>query len=1575
MQTANGAQYFGVGLDLTSLRQGAAEARNLLHGIGQQAASEGSQMDAVFNRMRNTVAGVFAAEKLKDFVTQCITVRGEIQSMETSFGVLLGSQQKGAALFSEIRQFAVSTPMMMKDLAAGAQQMLSFGIATERVMPMLHALGDVSMGDSAKFQSLTLAFAQMSATGKLMGQDLLQMINAGFNPLEQISKTTGKSIGELKDEMSKGAISAQMVEQAFIDATSEGGKFYQMLLKMSGGIEGQISNLQGAIEDMMAGIGEELTGVTTAGITAVTYVVQHYQPLLTILEVLIATYGTYRAALMLNGAMESVVASQRATTMKAIEAEIAAIGVRTNQEVIAADADVAAAVAKGTLTEAEALHIISLKGEAAARVQALQAAAAQAAADLAAAKSAEASALAALKAAEMREAAAIRQLAIAEAQGEVFVIASAKAEVNTATNLRNAAAREYQAAATATDTAAKTANSTATQANSAANALNTLSMQGQQKQMGLLGASGAMLAKSFNSLFNIIRAHPYAALAAAIVGLLSLIYKLSQRTIKSYTEQDALASATKTASDAINEEKEQIKALSDIVHDNNASLKERQKALSDLKSYVKDYHADLTAEGKLINDNTDAINKHIESILKLAKIEALKSSLTTTFTSLSEYANKVRDESVNAAQSFDYLTPGYAAKVTSRMNKWLADFLANPEKYYKLNSDGVASVLIDNSYFNLGMGDDYLSEEKRKLIELAEQYVTLTKVYKDALSANYTEPEKSDVQNKDYWQKQVDDAKKELEALSDVEAAGEKGNKIRKKIAKYRAKLDSFTVDNTSNGNTSNPAKDNADTLAKAAADRMRANEEYTRKLADSAKDEEFAIEQARIDAMDDGLKKTLAQNDLNREKYKEEYIRGQRSMLDDLAEQRMRDAEQANPNLFMEKDGNGKFVEKPGARDEWLRNVRASLKSEDLPGYDQMDKEYKTRLAAYAHADEIAIQQATEQIQTYLQKREKILKDYKNREEDLYTTDESGAKVLRNDVTQGNIDELHRQRDEAVAGVDSEFAAKQGDFESWCNQIGNWTLDKLKEVLTQAETELAAMEKANPSDPKLATLRAQTKALSKEIDKQQKEDKANPGKRTKKNWDELRETLTSVVDVFDKMGEVVGGTAGEIIKSCGGIANITLSMVSKIVDVVTSSSIAMQSASAAGVASIKTMESASVILAIISAALQIATQIASMFDSDKARQEEIKALQERISQLQWELDNVAVLRIQNASEGKNYFDMLKESMRETYILTAMNAKAMGDSQTLYYLMEKNSRKVADWHNRAVDSMTQKLTSLSYTIDKALGEEKYREAREAMNNYASQMVSMMDELETEKSRGKKKDKDRIAELERNINEKGQEAREVLTGLFEDLVGGSAESIANDLADAFFDAFAAGEDAAQAWGNKVHDIVGSVLKRMLVTKLLEQPIGKLMDKYMALWMPGGEMDLNAVQQSLPQMMNQLNGTFTAFDQFVSLLPQQYKQMLKDSMSSREAATQGIATASQESVDELNGRMTAVQSHTYSIAEQTKRLVENSTAILLSVMNIETNTTDISTSMVDMRTDLRDVRATLSDIQRTGLRLTK
>lgn len=185
-----------------------------------------------------------------------VKAAADIESMQQQLTTMLGSAQKGAKMFDEIKTMAAKTPFETKDLMAATNTMLGFGIAEKKVLPIMQQLGDISGGNADRFQSLALAFSQVSSAGKLQGQDLLQMINAGFNPLEAISKRTGKSIGVLKDEMSKGKITIDMVEQAMKDATSEGGRFFNMMQKQSKTALGQWSTFQDNLNMLLADFGK-----------------------------------------------------------------------------------------------------------------------------------------------------------------------------------------------------------------------------------------------------------------------------------------------------------------------------------------------------------------------------------------------------------------------------------------------------------------------------------------------------------------------------------------------------------------------------------------------------------------------------------------------------------------------------------------------------------------------------------------------------------------------------------------------------------------------------------------------------------------------------------------------------------------------------------------------------------------------------------------------------------------------------------------------------------------------------------------------------------------------------------------------------------------------------------------------------------------------------------------------------------------------------------------------------------------------------------------------------------------------
>lgn len=276
---------------------------NLSQGM-LDAQTKANLLDESLKRVGMTIGGVFTAQKAVEFVKTMIDVRQEVENLSISFETLLGSKDKATQFFGELLEYAVNTPLMVNELAGGAQTMLGFNIEAEKVIPILKQIGDISMGDRDRFNSLVLAFSQMSATGKLMGQDLLQMINAGFNPLAIISEKTGKSIGQLKDEMSAGAISSEMVAQAFADATAEGGKFHGMLDKQSKGLKGQISNLEGAIDNMFNAMGEKSEGILTGSVEVASELVKNYEAVGKALMSLVAVYGSYKTALIATLAVQ-----------------------------------------------------------------------------------------------------------------------------------------------------------------------------------------------------------------------------------------------------------------------------------------------------------------------------------------------------------------------------------------------------------------------------------------------------------------------------------------------------------------------------------------------------------------------------------------------------------------------------------------------------------------------------------------------------------------------------------------------------------------------------------------------------------------------------------------------------------------------------------------------------------------------------------------------------------------------------------------------------------------------------------------------------------------------------------------------------------------------------------------------------------------------------------------------------------------------------------------------------------------------------------------------------------------------
>ena len=205
-----------LGLNNAELRAKLKESQGLLQGF---KTSLGGILGGAALGVSMKSLGDYALNSAKAF-----------EQASISFNVLLGSEERAAKLVNDIQDLANVTPMTSSGLQENAKLLLNFNaVAEDEIIPTLRMLGDITGGDQVKMDSMTLAFAQCASAGRLMGQDLLQMVNAGFNPLQIISEKTGKSLADLKEEMSEGKISVDMVKQAFKDATSEGGRFYGMM--------------------------------------------------------------------------------------------------------------------------------------------------------------------------------------------------------------------------------------------------------------------------------------------------------------------------------------------------------------------------------------------------------------------------------------------------------------------------------------------------------------------------------------------------------------------------------------------------------------------------------------------------------------------------------------------------------------------------------------------------------------------------------------------------------------------------------------------------------------------------------------------------------------------------------------------------------------------------------------------------------------------------------------------------------------------------------------------------------------------------------------------------------------------------------------------------------------------------------------------------------------------------------------------------------------------------------------------------------------------------------------------------
>lgn len=1048
-----------------------------------------------------------------------------------------------------------------------------------------------------------------------------------------------------------------------------------------------------------------------------------------------------------------------------------------------------------------------------------------------------------------------------------------------------------------------------------------------QKVSATVAATRALLAQTqmltratqAQILFNqAVKANPYVLAFSALTTVITALAMFCDKSDEAEESVSRLENANKKASEEFDKEAAKIKSLQDVVANANVAYDERKKALDKLREIVPEYNASLSKEGELVNNNTDAIKDYLVQLEKQIKLKAAQEELEEAYKEQRElqreWDSAREDLSLKRTNSAYYDKPIIDVagmfgqrdlqKAEARFNDVDARLTKVNQTIASLNSEiATTSTETNGSTKQFKTFSEQLEAAKNKV-------TTLKAELKDLLAGKG---------NEESFVKAIEDKRKELKAAEDAY------DTLRGIDPKSKKASTSSTTDYKT----------------------KIANE--GRELERLYKDMELSIQRARIDAMDEGLEKVLAENELNHKAELEAIERQKEDTLRKIQEREKTIWESENPDW-----------KKKGLT---FTPTTTELPKDVASQFDALTKAANDRLVT---DNKKALDDMLSDYMSYEQKRSKIKEEYDKKRQSLYNEDGS----FRSGVSQGNVDELNRSETEALKAVDEEFAQREATYQSWMEAIANMTLRQLEAVLAKAEQELAELEQSGDADDsQMAVARAKVNTARKKVEKANADNDLTPGKRTIKEWEDLYKTLMEAEKEFESVGDAVEGTAGKIISSAGQIMTSTLSMINSIITLATTSSTGIQTAATASAKAIQTVEKASVILTIISAAMQVAMAIINLFNKDDEYQEEIERLQERIDQLQWELENTEASRL---NENIDILKLVKSTYAEvTTEVLKLHSAGMSTWGSFYQIIGKVIYK-EEILKKTSQEIAKTYANLEYTVDKALGEKRFDDAKNQLANIAQQQLLIQEQIRNEDAK-KKTDHDKIADWERQIIELGEEANKIINDIVEEIMGGSAADLASELGDAFIEAFRAGEDAAEAWGEKVDDIVANVIKRMLVSKYLEEPLGDIFDKYKSKWYKDGEFaGIDAIMESMNGFANDLNAVGDEFQTIWDSLPDSIKNLITVTDDAREASERGIATASQESVDENNGRLTVIQGHTYTMNENVKLIVLLGDKILEAINIIRANT-EYCKRLDNIDKQISSMRNKLDEIGDDGLRV--
>ena len=1424
------------------------------------------KMNEKFREIAMTLGIGIGVKALIDGIKQLgqavIETRGQFQQMETSLEVLLGSREKADALMAQIKEFAKVSPLDLKSTVAATQMMLGFNIEAEKVPKFLRAIGDVAMGDAGRFNSLTLAFSQMSASGKLMGQDLNQMINAGFNPLQAIAAKTGKSIADLKEEMSKGAISAEMVQQAFIDATSAGGKFYQMSERASKTINGQLSMLQDAMDAAFNEMGQASEGFILDSIQGVTSLIQNWKEVGEVMLALVATYGVYKTVVMTTAAVQgSAYAAELAALTELTTAKAAEGGTTAAM----ANADLDAAVKSGVLTAEKAKQIATLRAEVAAKVASAQASAKAAATEVASANTSLVAAKQRLAQAELslnverQRALAVRNSTNAE------LIATRQAAVRTAAEQHQAAMMEVKIAeeqvyiATKRQETAQTAlNTVTTEAETAAKMINSGANVANTGTSNLLATAKTKLIAVTKRLTAAMMANPWALAAAGVAALGYGIYKLITYETDAEKAQKALNQVHDEFNKKTAAEQVQIDRLFTKLKNAKEGTKAYQKAKDDIISKYGSYLNGLDKEISSLK-NVEAAYKAVASAARdAAKARAIEAATTTAadtyagveanarqqiMDTLKEHYGDQKDATgaylwelrYNEVIGSKYFDP---TSTTTLKESWLRQF---DETHAAPGGPGPSTTYTTNAI------ESALKKQAEGKKNFEKSLEDIERLYGEAPKKEGEKAEEEAIHNKEWHKNEISKIDAQIDAMADAKIDAGEADELRKKRDKLQAEMDKRWGNKTTSTSTSSTSSSDTDSPAKRAMETKKAEQEYADTVSEFIRDMQQEISDANIDAMSESTDKEIAQIRADKQKK----LNALEKEIEDLAKAQM----QKDKEVWLNADKNRKEEDyiPTKTKEQYVAEIKADKTTGSLytTRYNQIVAEANKAEDKIVDNAKQSWNEYLKEYGTYEQKRQAIT--------DLYMEKYNKA------TNAGDKMSILAQMKKELSELDVEANKKTAAISRLFEDMSKKSVEEMREIATKGQKALDFLIKGEWNDAQGIQF-GMTKDTFDVL-------KASP-----EELDKIRKAIESITNAADD-------SEGAFKKMANGLKDLFEKG-----------------------ANAKDIEKA---LQTISSELSKVTNAAGFLADTFAGLGEtfgndtLKEIGEGI--------NVAIDALDSAMKGAEAAANLGLGA-----IGAAAGAALGLVSSLVQSLskihdQKHEEKIEDLQDQ-IDEVRKSYDNLNDEIDKLYSKSASAKIKEQNALLEKQNKLIREQMEEEEAK-KNTDEDRLKDWNDQLEENEKQIKKNKEAAIDAVFGSDLQSAIENFANAYADAWSNGTSKIKAAKDIVRDmmrnmVIESIKASIETSKAMEQIRNAMLEFY------GDNIFSIAEQDEMMRMAEDLQAELDRDYAWAD-------NLLKDTYS-QDGSSRGFQAMSQDTGDELNGRFTAmVELQTLALDEQRKQ----------------------------------------------------